>query len=285
LQEEALAGPGPRPLPRAGVDLFGSSSTRANLLRPGEVLEELIGSGWHIIQSKRGYRYSLDAVLLAHFACSIPGRSALELGMGNGAVSLLLARRRAGLKIVGLELQEILASQAQRSLILNGLEKRIQVLVADWGRASHFFPPGFFDLVVANPPYRVEGTGRSSPRPEVALAKHGPQGGLQDLLKAASWVLKAKGIVALIYHASSLADLMANLREVRLEPKRLRLVHSFPGCEAEFALLSARKEARLGLQVLPPLVLFSERGGSPSSELAAIYHSFRRIGPDEGKTG
>ena len=247
-------------------------------------MEDLVGSGYLIIQSKKGYRYSLDAVLLAHFVSCLPGRSALELGMGNGAVSLLLARRREGLKIVGLELQEILASQAQRSLILNGLERRVRVLVADWRKASYLFPPGSFDLVLANPPYRAAGTGRSSPRPEVALAKHGPQGGLGDLLRASSWVLEAKGTLGLIYQSSRLVDLMIRLRQDHLEPKCLRLVHSFPGSEAEFALVGARKEARLGLQVLPPLILYSEKGGSLSPEAAAIYSSFQKADSDEGKT-
>jgi tRNA1Val (adenine37-N6)-methyltransferase len=255
-----------------------------NLLRPGEVLEDLVGSGYRIIQSKRGYRYSLDAVLLAHFASPLPGRSALELGMGNGAVSLLLARKRERLKIVGLELQELLASQAQRSLILNGLEKRISVLVANWGRVSCIFPPDFFDLALANPPYRAVGTGRFSPLPEVARAKHGPQGGLEDLLKASSWALKAKGTLALIYHCSGLVHLMICMHQAGIAPKCLRLVHSFPGSEAEFALISARKGGRPGLQVLPPLILYSEKGGSPSSEVMAIYSSFQRTSPDEGKT-
>lgn len=253
-----------------------STANRGDLLRPGEVLEDLLGSGYRIIQSKRGYRYALDAVLLAHFASSFPGRSALELGMGNGAVSLLLAKRREGLKIVGLELQEILASQAQRSLILNGLEKRVRVLVADWRTASSLFPPGSFDLALANPPYRAVGTGRSSPRPEIALAKHSPPGALEDLVKASSWVLKAKGALVLIYHSSGLAHLVMALRQSRLEPKHLCLVHSFPGSDAEFALVSARKEGRPGLQAHPPLILYSEPGGCLSPDAVSIYHSFHK---------
>jgi tRNA1Val (adenine37-N6)-methyltransferase len=263
---------------------MAASLEMGDLLRPGEVLGELVGSGLRIIQSKKGYRYSLDAVLLAHFASSLPGRSALELGMGNGAVSLLLARRRKELKIVGLEMQQTLASQAQRSLVLNGMDKRISVLAADWGKVPSLFASDSFDLVLANPPYRTVGTGRSSPLPEVALAKHGRRGGLGELLRASSWVLKAKGTLALIYHSSGLADLMIGLRQARLEPKLLRLVHSFPESGAELALISARKGGRPGLRVSPPLILYAGRGGSPSSEMAAIYNSFRRTLPDEDQT-
>ena len=246
-----------------------------NLLRPGEGLEELIGSGYRIIQSRRGYRYSLDAVLLAHFASSFPGQSALELGTGNGAAILLLARRRHDLRIVGIEIQEVLASQAQRSVILNRLEGRVSILVADWRDAPSLFPPYSFDLVFANPPFRSMGTGKMSPRREVALAKHGPQGGLEGLVRAASRVLKAKGTLALIYHASFLVPLMISLRQAHLEPKCLCLVHSFSESEAEFALVGARKEGKTGLRVLPPLILYSGNGDRPSPELQAIYSSFQ----------
>jgi tRNA1Val (adenine37-N6)-methyltransferase len=179
------------------------------------------------------------------------------------------------LKIVGMEVQENLASQAQRSVMLNGLDDRITVQVRDWRDASSRFPPHSFDLVFANPPFRAVGTGRVSPRAEVALAKHGPQGALKGLLKAASWVLRARGILALIYHVSSLAELVGSLRQANLEPKYLCLVHSLPESEAEFALVGACKEGRTGLKAWPPLILFSAKGGPPSPELEAIYRSFR----------
>jgi len=257
-----------RPLPEN--DLNADS-----ILQRGERLEELISSGYRIIQGRKGYRYSLDAVLLAHFVSSFPGRSALELGMGNGAASLLLAKRREDLKITGIEIQEGLASQAQRSVIINGLEGRIFVLAEDWRNVPSLFPPHSFDLVFANPPYRSVGSGRVSPRGEVSLAKHGPQGRLESLVKAAVWVLKAKGTLSLIYHANGLVPLMACVRQAHLEPKSLRLVHSFFGSEAEFALVSARKEGREGLKVLPPLILYSGKGNRPSPDLEAIYGSFR----------
>ena len=272
----------------AGDGSWGTAPRSDDLLRPGEVLEELIGSGYRIIQSQRGYRYSLDAVLLAHFTASLPfpGTWALELGMGNGAASLLLARRRAGLRIVGIELQEALAGQAQRSVLLNGLEGRISILVADWRSTASLFPPDSFDLVLANPPYRAWGTGRLSPMKEVALAKHGPEGGLEDLLESASHVLRPGATLALIYHASALASVMVSLRRAHLEPKSCCLVHSYPESEAEFALVEARKGGRPGLKVLAPLILYSKgrtRPRSLSSDLEAIYNSFQagRV-PTEG---
>jgi len=234
-----------------------------------------MGSGYLIIQGRKGYRYSLDAVLLAHFASSFPGRSALELGTGNGAASLLLAKRREELRIVGMEIQEVLASQARRSVGINGLECRISVLKADWSDVPSLFPPCSFDLVFANPPYRSVGTGKVSPRGEVFLAKHIPQGGWEALLRASAWALKAKGMLCLISHASGLVSLMVRLRQAHLEPKSLWLVHSFAGSEAESAVVSAGKEGREGLRVLPPLILYSEKGNRPTPDLKAIYGSFR----------
>ncbi|MDH7500045.1 MAG: methyltransferase, partial [candidate division NC10 bacterium] len=152
---------------------------------------------------------------------------------------------------------------------------RISVLTGDWRDVPSLFPPCSFDLVFANPPYRSVGTGKVSPRSEVFLAKHMAQGGWEALLKAAAWALRAKGMLCLIYHADGLVSLMACLRQAHLEPKSLRLVHSFVGSEAEFALVSARREGREGLKVLPPLILYSRKGNRPTPELEAIYGSFR----------
>lgn len=245
------------------------------MLRSGEAIAELVGSGYRIVQSLRGYRYSLEAVLLASFASSFPARWALELGMGNGAASLLLARKRDALKILGIEIQESLASQAWRSISLNDLQDRVFVLVADWKDARHLLPGGFFDLVFSNPPFRERGSGRVSPRRELAIARHASRQALEELIRSASWVLKAKGVFALIHRVEPLADLLSSLCRARLEPKWLRPVQSFPQGAAELVLVGARKEGRRGLQILPPLALYSSSREGYSPELQAIYDSFK----------
>jgi tRNA1(Val) A37 N6-methylase TrmN6 len=249
-----------------------------NTLRPtvsvalcdGESLDALGTTGLRIIQAARGFRHSMDAVLLAHFAAPRATDRVLDLGCGHGAVSLLLAGWHPDLRVVGLELQERLASRARRGVQLNGLQDRVQIVEGDLRHIETLLPPHDFDLVVCNPPYRQVGRGRLSADPEIRQAKHELSATLADVVRAIRYALAPEGRGCLIHHASRLADVTATLRAHRMEPRLLRSVHSYPGADAELILIEARRDGRQGLRVLPPLVLYQRPGGPIGPEMAAI---------------
>ena len=242
-------------------------------LGKGESLDNLGISGLKVIQSLTGFRHSMDALLLAQWAVPRSTDRILELGCGNGAIALLLAHRYPRARIVGLEVQPALADRARRGAQLNGLQSRIEIMEGDLRQIKELLPSAGVDMVLCNPPYRELGRGRLSPDPEIRQAKHELTATLQEAVAAIRYVLAPKGRACLIYHASRLVELLSDLRANRLEPKMLRLVHSYPGAEAELSLVEARRDGRPGLQILTPLFVYQARGGPLSPSMEAIYRS------------
>lgn len=242
------------------------------LLCEGESLDAIGVSGLKVIQSVRGFRHSMDALLLAQFAAPRPADRILDLGCGNGAIALVLAQRHPHLRIVGLEIQPALASRALRGAQLNGLQDRVEILEGDLRRIGALLPPAGFDVILCNPPYREVGRGRLNPDPEIRQAKHELSATLPEVIAAIRYALAPKGRACLIYHASRLGDLVTRLRTERMEPKLLWPVHSFPSADAELVLVEARREGRPGLRILAPLFVYQARGGNLSPAMERIYH-------------
>ncbi|HEY7746126.1 MAG TPA: tRNA1(Val) (adenine(37)-N6)-methyltransferase [Desulfuromonadales bacterium] len=238
-------------------------------LLPNETLDDLRPAGLKVIQAKRGYRFSLDPVLLCAFALVGRGEMVADLGTGSGVVPLLLAARTGAKKIVGVEIQPELADRARRSVLLNCLHERIDILEGDLRDLQEILEPQVFDIVVANPPYRPPGAGRQAPVNERAVARHELAGGMADFLRAASYLLKNGGRFYIVFLAERLAELLAGMRELRLEPKRLRCVHSRAGERGSLVLVEGRKGGRSGLAIEPPLYVYAGEGYS--AETLAIY--------------
>jgi tRNA1Val (adenine37-N6)-methyltransferase len=244
-----------------------------SMLCEGETLDILGMSGLKVIQSVKGFRHSMDALLLGEFASPRPTDRVLDLGCGNGAIALLLAHRYPQLRVVGLEIQPALASRARRGAQLNGLQDRVEILEGDLRRIEALLHPAGFDVVLCNPPYREIGRGRVNPNPETGQAKHELTATLPEVIAAIRYALAPKGRACLIYHASRLADLLTRFSAEGLEPKTLWPVHSFPGADAELILVEARREGRPGLRILPPLFVYQARGGAVSQAMEDIYRS------------
>ncbi len=234
-----------------------------------ETLDTLIDGELRLYQSRAGYRFSLDALLLAHFVTVKRREKIVELGCGNGAVTLLLSHLHSTAALTGLEVQPAMAERARRSVALNGLDDRVTIVTGDLREIAAFLAPSSHEVVVSNPPFRKPSSGRISPNREKQLARHEIAGRLEDFLSAAAHVLGPKGRLALIYSAERAVELLAGLRGAGLEPKRLRWVHSFAEDAALLVLVEAVKGGRSGVAVLAPLVIY--RGAKEySAEVAAI---------------
>lgn len=238
-------------------------------LRPDETLDDLRLGDLKVIQARAGYRFSLDPVLLCGFTDLQGVAAAVDLGTGSGVIPLILARTSRVKQIVGVELQPGLADRARRSVDLNGLGERVEIVEGDLRELARSLGVGKFDLVLSNPPFRHGGSGRIAPNGERAAARHELAGGLPDFLKAAALLLRPGGSCCLIYLAERLTDLLVELRSAGLEPKRLRLVQSRDGEAPRLVLVEARKGGRPGLAVQPPLLIYAGEGYS--SEVMAWY--------------
>jgi len=229
-----------------------SSRSHEVKLRPEETLDEFLGGRLLLIQSSKGYRFSIDAVLLAQFVTIKPRDVVVDLGSGCGIISLLLLLEKPVARVVAVEIQRDLADQAVRNAALNGVADRMGVLRADLRQVP--FRKPLADVVVCNPPFRRPGSGRINPDRQRAIARHEIMASLQDILGAANAALKPRGRVALIYPAGRLVDLVVQMRAFDFEPKRIQIVYPSMEGEAKLVLVEGARGGKGGLKVLPPLI-------------------------------
>ena len=239
------------------------------LIKEGETADNILDGRLRVIQKERGYRFSVDALLLAYFVGPGKGRL-LDLGTGSGIIALILSRTRPGSRIIAIEIQKEMAEMARRTLSLNGIGDTIEILTGDIRRIGDLVPSRSMDLVVANPPYRRLRSGRINPDSEKALARHEISGALDDFLKAAAHALIPGGRICLVYPARRMVDLICRMRQSRLEPKRCRLVHSTPASRGEFILAEGVAGGREELLVEPPLYIY-DPGGAYSAAMTALF--------------
>ncbi len=236
-----------------------------------ETFNTLFGGHLKIIQKKEGYRFSIDALLLASFVQAAPEDKIIDLGTGCGIIPLLLIYQKKGSKIIGVEIQPSLADLARRNVLLNNFPGQIEIWEKDFKELKKEESwRDYFDLVIANPPYRRLGAGRINPHPEKAIARHEIKATLADILQISYYILKAKGRLTVIYPARRVADLFQGLRQNYLEPKKVQFVHSRLNEAARLVLVEAWKGGRAQAEVLPPFILYTA-GGEYSSEAQKLW--------------
>jgi tRNA1(Val) A37 N6-methylase TrmN6 len=244
------------------------------ILKPGERVDDLVTNDLKIIQSEEVFSFSLDAVLLARF-CSVPVRGAIvDLCSGNGVIPLLLTTRTPKAMITGVEIQERLADMAARNVAINGLGERIHIELADlkeyFRKAGH----GSFDLVTVNPPYLPAISGEHKENPHIAAARHELHATLSDVTLASARLVRSGGKVAMVHRPSRLAEIISELRAVKLEPKRIRFVHPRRDQEANMVLIEAMKDGKPELRLLPPLIVH-EGDGAYTQELLDVFYGHK----------
>lgn len=251
-----------------GVPAEDQAALGHALRKEDETLESLLLNQGFILQKRHGYRFSIDAILLAYLAAlrrarlRSPGRFGyMDLGCGCGIVPILLARRDPRLRGYGVEIQESLADLAERNMRLHGLEDRIRILHEDLKNLPKSFASGSFDWMTCNPPYRSLAAGRVNPDPQKALARHEIAASLAEICAVMAYLLKAGGKAFLIYPAARSVELLSRMRQNALEPKYLRLVYPRVGERAKWVLVEGVCRGKESLSVDAPLYVEEETGG------------------------
>ncbi len=226
-----------------------------------ETLDALKKWDLKVLQGAKGYRFSIDSLLLASLAHPPHRGRVLDLGTGCGILGLILARRYPGIAVTGIEIQPQLAERARKNIALNGLENRMEILEGSYSHIEGLLPEASYQYVITNPPYRKMGTGRLNPLEEKAVARHEMYGGLDALLRAVHYALVPKGKLGIIFTATRTVDLLHLCRLHSVEPKRIRLIHPYPGHEAQSIFLEGVKGGKEGeVRVEPPLFIYSSPG-------------------------
>jgi tRNA1Val (adenine37-N6)-methyltransferase len=228
-----------------------------------------------IIQDRYGYRFSVDSVLLAYFARIKRHDYVVDLGAGNGIIALLLSKINPESMFLAVEIQSRLADQALRNSIINGVDRRLNIMHEDLQNLPRLFQPSSFDVIISNPPYRAMNSGRINPNPCRAKARHEIFTSLETFISVTSILLKNGGRAYFVLPSFRLAELIPSLKKHHLEPKTLQLVHPYLWAESRHFLIEACKNRQVGLRVLPPLVLYQEKG-IPSEAMKKIYLEFQR---------
>lgn len=235
-----------------------------------ETLDSLFQGTLKLIQKRKGYRFSLDAVLLARLAPVAQGDRVIDLGTGCGIVPLIISLAGKAREIVGIELQPELADLAVRNVALNGRKDLITIYREDVNNLPARFPAQSFDCVVSNPPFRKLSTGRVNPREQQRLARHEVALALEDLLSVSFRLLKTHGRLFLIYPAARLADLFCRMRSCGIEPKAMQAVYGRIDSPAKMVLVEGVGESGTELQIKEPLVLYDSQGNYTEA-LQRIY--------------
>ena len=229
-----------------------SSRSTEIIVRPGERIDCFMDGRLKLIQSKDGYRFSIDAILLAEFVTIRQGDLVVDLGTGCGVIPLILLLTKLVGYAFGLEIQEELAGQAARNVLLNGFDDKMRVVLGDIKN-----PPiaeESADVVTCNPPYRQIKSGRINPDPRRAIARHEIMVSIDNILHAARSVLRKKGRLALIYSSVRLADILVRMRRFNLEPKKIQIIYPDLNSGAKLVLVEAILGGRPGLKISPPIV-------------------------------
>jgi len=214
-----------------------------------------------VMQSRSGYRFSIDAVLLANTAQPREDDTVLDLGTGCGIIPLILAHYHPKIRIFGTEIQKGLADIALLNVDANHMAGRITIFQEDMKNLKPSMTGGPADMVISNPPYRKPGSGRVNPDQERAIARHEIRATLSDLVQTARRMLRISGHFVTIYPADRMTDLLTQMRNADIEPKSLRTVHSGKHTEAKLILAEGIRGARPGgIKIAPPLIIYGENG-------------------------
>lgn len=235
-----------------------------------ERIDDLQRDGLRIIQDPNGFCFGTDAVLLADFARIPPGGRALDMCTGTGIIPILLSARTKASYIAGLEIQTKAAQMAARSVELNGLSGRLEIFEGDVREASKIFAGERFDVITANPPYMKCNNGLVNPDDVKALSRHELTMDFDDLARESSALLCEGGRLFIVHRPLRLPEIITTLKNRNLEPKRLRMVHTYIDKEANLFLMEARKGGGPELRTLPPLIVYSQKGVY-SEEMDSIY--------------
>lgn len=239
-------------------------------LKENERIDDLERNGYKIIQSSGRFCFGMDAVLLSGFAEVKKGENAIDLGTGTGIIPILLEAKTEGQHFSALEIQEESADMARRSVELNGIADKIDIVCGDIKEASGIFGKASFNVVTSNPPYMNDLHGIKNPKSEMAIARHEVMCTLDDVVREAAALLKPKGRFYMVHRPHRLVEIINTFVKYRIEPKRIQFVHPYEDKEANMVLIEGLRGGKSMVKLMPPLIVY-DKEGNYTDEILKIY--------------
>lgn len=231
-----------------------------NKLLENERIDDLHRNHYKIIQNTKKFCFGMDAVLLSGFAKVKEGETALDLGTGTGIIPILLEAKTKGKHFSALEIQEESAFMAKRSVELNNLQDKIDIIIGDIKEASKIFGAASFDVITTNPPYMTDNHGLVNPNKEKAIARHELLCSLEDVIRESAKILKTNGRFYMVHRPFRLAEIIVTMEKYKLEPKHMCFVHPYINKEPNMVLIEAMKGAKPRVTIDAPLIVYKEPG-------------------------
>ena len=241
----------------------------SNLL-PGERIDELQRNGYRIIQNPERFCFGMDAVLLSGFARAKKQERCLDLGCGNGIIPILMEAKTEGKHFTGLEIQPESADMARRSVALNGLQDRIDIVEGDIKDASKIFGAPSFHVVTTNPPYMTAQHGLTNLYEAKTIARHEVLCNLEDIIRESARLLMPGGRFYMVHRPFRLAEIISLMVQYRMEPKRMRLVYPYVDREPNMVLIEGLRGGKSRMTVEKPLIVYKEPG-KYTDEIYDVY--------------
>ncbi|EOU1691938.1 tRNA1(Val) (adenine(37)-N6)-methyltransferase [Clostridium perfringens] len=240
------------------------------LVNENETLDDLQLDGLHLIQKKEGFRFGVDAVLLANFANVNRKHSVLDLCTGTGIIPFIIYGKKNPKEVVGIEIQEEFAEMANRSAKINNIEDKVSFVCGDLKdkELNKLMPK--FDVVTVNPPYKLNNAGIVNPEDKLAIARHEIMCNLEDVIAASRRFLKDNGRLYMVHRPERLADIFCLMRKYKIEPKRVRMIHPNTKKAANIVLVEGQRDGGAFLKWEAPLYVYKDEGGY-SEEIDKIY--------------
>ena len=244
-------------------------------LKKNERIDDLEYKNLRIIQNSENFCFGMDSVLLSDFANNIKNNSVvLDLGTGTGIISILLSAKANVKKIYGIEIQKDVADMANRSVILNNLEKKIEIINEDIKNISNIFNKNSVDVIITNPPYKEINRGIINDNENKIISRHEVKANLEDFIRVSSEVLKDYGEIYMVNRPERIVDIIEYMRKYKMEPKNIRFVYSKINKEPNLILIKAVKNAKKFVKIEQPLIIYDENNNY-TDEIYKIYNKKR----------
>lgn len=233
-----------------------------------ERIDIVPGTDFKIIQDKNSFSYGTDAIFISDFAK--PKGDVIDLGTGSGIIPLRIVNKPGIKKIFGIEIQSDVSQMAKRSIDLNNLQDKIEILNMDIKSLDHKFTKCEVDTVISNPPYLKAGGAIVNKKENFAISRHEISCNLEDIIRVAHYLLKPQGKFFFVHRPDRLTDILSLLREYGIEPKWIRFVYPKPKRAPNLVLIEAVKNGKKELRFFQPLIVYNE-DNTYTDEIYEIY--------------
>ena len=245
-------------------------------LLENERIDDLELNNLRIIQNSKGFCFGIDSVLLSDYAKNLKRDSTVvDIGTGTGIIGILLCAKSQLKHITGVEIQSEVANMAKRSIALNHLQDKFNILNMNIKNVFDEIAPNTIDVVVTNPPYMKLNSGAQNIEEKKLISRHEIECDLKDIITISYRLLKSKGEFYMVHRMDRLVDIMYLLREYKLEPKQIRFIQSRANVSPNLVLLRCVKDGGKALKIDSPLIVYNE-DGTYTDEIYEIYGKKRK---------